>query len=242
VHWRPGSICVATFHCQIHYVATDLLGQPELYCGSLLWLILAYFPYFSKRKRGLWDHLAVCVSPLTNFECGRSGKLLLAFASTVILGSWSRGNHGHIFLSHASESLATLSFTFECSVTWRLKAGIVELEETNQEWLCWRGPAATYPTYRLISSSQKFLFLEMKSLRHVHIILDTVQNYIKLSCRKQPSEGQILPPKENVSVPCIIDRPGKLNTYSHFSQGCETDISWGSVPVPSGILRRYDAQ
>jgi hypothetical protein len=32
----------------------------------------------------------------------RTGKLLLAFGSTVLLGSGSRGTHGHIVLSHDS--------------------------------------------------------------------------------------------------------------------------------------------
>jgi hypothetical protein len=36
-----------------------------------------------------------------------SGKLLLALASTVILGSESHRTHDNIFLSHYSESLAT---------------------------------------------------------------------------------------------------------------------------------------
>jgi hypothetical protein len=40
---------------------------------------------------------------------GRSGKLLLALASTVILGSGSCGTHEHIFLSHDSGSRETLS-------------------------------------------------------------------------------------------------------------------------------------
>jgi hypothetical protein len=40
---------------------------------------------------------------------GRSGKLLLATASTVFLGSWSRGPNEHIFPSHDSESRATVS-------------------------------------------------------------------------------------------------------------------------------------
>jgi hypothetical protein len=36
---------------------------------------------------------------------GQSAKLALALASTVILGSESRGTHGHIFLSQFSGSL-----------------------------------------------------------------------------------------------------------------------------------------
>jgi hypothetical protein len=40
---------------------------------------------------------------------GGSGKLLLATASTVILGSGSRGTHEHTFLSHDSDSRATIS-------------------------------------------------------------------------------------------------------------------------------------
>jgi hypothetical protein len=36
-----------------------------------------------------------------------SGKLLLALASTVILGSESHGTHGHILVSHDSGSHAT---------------------------------------------------------------------------------------------------------------------------------------
>jgi hypothetical protein len=38
-----------------------------------------------------------------------SGKLLLALTSTVILVSGPSGTHDHIFLSHDSESHATLS-------------------------------------------------------------------------------------------------------------------------------------
>jgi hypothetical protein len=38
------------------------------------------------------------------------GKLLLAFASTLILGSRPRRTHNHIFMSHNSGSCATTSF------------------------------------------------------------------------------------------------------------------------------------
>jgi hypothetical protein len=44
-----------------------------------------------------------------NLVVGRSGKLLLALASTVILGSESRGAHDHISLSHDFGSRATLA-------------------------------------------------------------------------------------------------------------------------------------
>jgi hypothetical protein len=60
-----------------------------------------------KKKKGLWDHIAVCVSPHFFFFCVvvvvsgrlmrtpccvcRSGRLLLALASTIILGSEFRG-------------------------------------------------------------------------------------------------------------------------------------------------------
>jgi hypothetical protein len=39
---------------------------------------------------------------------GRSDKLLLGFASTVILGSESRGTRDHIFMSHDSGIVCSL--------------------------------------------------------------------------------------------------------------------------------------
>jgi hypothetical protein len=48
---------------------------------------------------------------------GRSGRLLLALARTVILGSGSHGTHGHIFLSHDSWSRATNSGLNGCRFT-----------------------------------------------------------------------------------------------------------------------------
>jgi hypothetical protein len=61
-----------------------------------------------------WPLYALGESPLpTGQEAGRptprvyrvgSGKLLLGLASTVILGSDSRGTHDHILLSHGSET------------------------------------------------------------------------------------------------------------------------------------------
>jgi hypothetical protein len=55
--------------------------------------------------------LLLCSQPTTNYDCslrtnyfGRSGKLLLALASKIILGSEPHGTHEHTLLSHNSGS------------------------------------------------------------------------------------------------------------------------------------------
>jgi hypothetical protein len=56
------------------YTATDfVLSSASEVCKSIainifIPLFLAYFPNFEKIKVGLWDHLAVCVSPRSTFE------------------------------------------------------------------------------------------------------------------------------------------------------------------------------
>jgi hypothetical protein len=45
-----------------HNVAFSIYDiPPDMFYSTAGLLVLAYFPYFEKMKRGLWDHLAVCV-------------------------------------------------------------------------------------------------------------------------------------------------------------------------------------
>jgi hypothetical protein len=59
----------------------------------------SYFLFLLPHCSVIPDWLSICLS----------GKLLLALASTVILGSESRWTHDHILLSHDSGSRATLT-------------------------------------------------------------------------------------------------------------------------------------
>jgi hypothetical protein len=54
----------------------------------------------------------------STYEClwVGSGKLLLVLASTIILGSESRGVHDHISLSHDSQELSNLLYLSDIEV------------------------------------------------------------------------------------------------------------------------------
>jgi hypothetical protein len=73
-----------------------------------------------------------------------TAKLLLVLASTVILGSDPQWTHDHMLLSDgrlwepSDHSLTDNETVVRQKNTSR--------ETWNQELLCWRGPAAIYPT------------------------------------------------------------------------------------------------
>jgi hypothetical protein len=62
-----------------------------------------------------------------------SGKLLLALASTVILGSGSSGTHGHILLYHYSRTLAS----------WLSRLNVYCASSSLFNW-CWSSPAQSF--------------------------------------------------------------------------------------------------